>query len=297
MTDSIDIDAVRKMADDAHPLNSLTVTTPDGISIPLASVFRGRDQGHVAFDLRAEADKWRTAPEHKRGVAKTLTLESFVELTNRHKDEDSAIFADIMSENPALVAVLDYHGVNARFGQHRIGYTFPLSDEWKIWRAAAAKELPQAVFAEFLEDHLHEMASPTEVEKATYEDVLAVDFGSPRDIMQLSRGLTINVETKVVNAQTLQNGAGQIVFEETHNGVDGKPLKVPGLFMIEIPLFFNGKPVRLPVRLRYKRAGGSINWTFLLYRAKEIVHDALLQDLADVGQETQLPIYEGSPEA
>jgi uncharacterized protein YfdQ (DUF2303 family) len=62
--------------------------------------------------------------------------------------------------------VLDYdkEGVPARNRSHRIVYAFPLTEEFKAWVAANAKQMEQDLFAAFLEEHAAELAAPSEGE-------------------------------------------------------------------------------------------------------------------------------------
>ena len=280
-----------------NPIEYLPIDI-EGNVIPLAALYKGVDEGFVEIDLKQHVDKWRTAPERRKGTASALTLLSFNELVNRHKDDSSAVFADIISHEPKLTAVIDYHELDgvARFSQHRIVYKFPLSDEWKIWVGVDGKGLPQQAFAEFLEDRISDISLATDAEKAFYEGKLLVKFGTPSAINILSRGLTININSVVANAVTLQSGEGQIVFEEKHTDAKGKPLDIPGLFMIDVPLFFGGASIRVPVRLRYRKQGGMLMWSFALYNPKLFVKNALEGDLGVVREATGLPVFEGSPE-
>ncbi len=281
-----------------NPIEFLPINI-EGREIPLAAIYKGVDSGFVAIDLKAEADKWAEAPDRRAGTATALTLLSFCDLVNRHKDDHSAVFANIIAAEPSLTAVIDYHTLagDPRFGKHRVRYAFPISDEWKRWIGIDGKGLPQQSFAEFLEDHIADLASPTEEEKAFYEPKLMVRFGEPAAINILSRGLTIHVASVVAEATVLQSGEGQIRFEEEHRDVKGKPIDVPGLFMISVPLFFGGATIRVPVRLRYRKQGGALVWFFYLYNPKLFVRNALEGDLGVVKEATELPLYEGSPEA
>ena len=298
-----DVTAIRDLALDSEPLTIVKVAVP-GLKeeIPLAALFKGIGEGHTLVDLSMEADKWRDAPLRRTGVAKALTVRSLIDLIERHKDAHSAIFADILDEvTPSITAVIDYHMTEdadhePRFLQHKIHYAFPISKEWREWQARSAKELTQAQFADWLEDHLHELVSADTSETSTIGDTMGLTVGTPRDIMQLSRGLQIHVASKVANLVRPQDGTGSVLFEEEHQDGNGKPLKIPGAFIVQIPLFFGGDPIRVPVRLRYRKEGAAILWTFVLHRAREIVYEALKEALNTVEVETGLPVYEGSHE-
>jgi uncharacterized protein YfdQ (DUF2303 family) len=249
--------------------------------------------------VKALFEPYRTAPERRNGTATVDNLQSFIELVNRHKDEHSVIFADTKLPNPKLTAVIDYHQTDhaARFGKHRIEYAFPLSEEYKAWAGGNGKKFEQAEFAAFLEDRIADLASPLDVEKSEYEDKFKVKFGTPNEIVELSRGLRIFVNSQFKTAVTLQSGEAELSFQEEHRDAKGEKLFVPGLFMISVPAFDDGEPLRIPARLRYRPAGGSVSWFYQLYRPDFWLRQQIKNDLLTASQQTGLPAYEGAPEA
>lgn len=302
MTDTtLDGGAVKEIRDLAQvaAVPSIQQVDVPGVGIiPLVS--RPAGLGQIALvDIHAEAQKWRDAPIRREGAGRAFTLASFIDLTKRHADEHSAIFANIVSDKPTLTAVIDYHKTTGepRFGKHRFTYEFPLSDEWKAWKASDGKAVSQLEFAQWIEDHIAELASPYDAERAEFEPLVQTAFGNPNEIARIARGLQINVESKVSDIRTLQSGEAQISFEEVHKDGDGKPLKVPGLFMLSIPLFIGGEAIRVPARLRYRKNGSSLSWSYFLYRWQEEFRQALVSSVEEVAKETGLPVYEGAPEA
>ncbi len=268
---------------------------PDTIPVALR---RGEDPGVI--DIAHLFESWRQHPERKYGTATVQTLASLIALTNRHKTGNSAIFADMNWRKPSLLTVIDYHedkpGGIAQFGQHRIHYPFPLSEEWKKWVEMDGKPMEQGDFAAFLEDRVAELASPTDSEVAIYERDFATKVATPAQVVELSRGLQVFVGTNVKATRILQTGEGQIAWEETHMDGDGKPLKVPGIFMLSISPFFQGDKMRIPVRLRYRPAGQKVIWFYQIYRPDQAVTDHVRAALLDAVSQTGLPAYEGTPE-
>jgi len=100
----------------------------------------------------------------------------------------------------------------------------------------------------------------------------------------------------VRNVVTLQSGEGQILYDEVHKDMAGNKIIVPGLFMLSIPIFYMGLPVRVPVRLRYRASGGDITWFYDIYRPDTFVTERIREDLRIVGRDTALPTFEGTPE-
>ncbi|TPK15208.1 DUF2303 family protein [Mesorhizobium sp. B2-5-9] len=267
---------------------------PDAVPVLLR---RGTSPGIES--LATLFEPYRQFPVRKAGQAVAQTFEAFTNLTLRHQTEHSAIFANMDWKKPTLTTIVDYHELAAghpNFGKHRVHYAFPLSDEWQKWVAGDGEKMDQGAFAWFLEDRVAELSSPTDEEKLQYERDFATTIATPAQLVELSRGLQVNVESKVKASTTLQSGEGQIAWEESHNGVDGKPLKVPGIFMLNIAPFFMGDKVRIPVRLRYRPAGGKVTWFYQIYRPDQFITQHVRDVLAEARRVTNLPTFEGTPE-
>ncbi|MGJ8570464.1 MAG: DUF2303 family protein [Hoeflea sp.] len=265
-------------------------------SVPLARLHGESPE----FDsLKRLAEEWRLHPERKTGTAQIDTLVSFIDLTNRHKTADSVIFADTNWIAPALTTVVDYHkaeGTDAQWLKHRVHYAFPLSEQWKTWVATNGKPMNQADFAQFIEDNIADLSSPEALEVTDFEAKFATKIATPSELVALSRGLAVRVESKAMSSVVLQSGEGEIIWDEVHQGADGKKLKVPGLFMLQIPLFHMGETQRVPVRLRYRVREGSTTWFYQIYRPDVAVTERVTEDYEAAMLETGLPGFIGKPE-
>lgn len=286
-----------------------------------------------AVDLSRLFEAYRDRPTMKRGIATALTLASFIDLANRHSTPHSVVFAKTDWRKPELLAVIDYHekaaepveliitpmdaheteagdplanGLISDFAgtyaprpdnlKHRIAYAYPLSDTWKAWVEKDGEVMSQGDFAEWIEDHIADLTSPEDAEKIWLERDFQTTVATPSGLIQISRGLQINVEAKVKNVVTLQSGAAQIAFEENHLGSDGKPLTIPGLFLLQVAPFAGGEKIRVPVRLRYRVVAGQTRWFFSMHRPDIYITERLTDDIATVAEKTALPVYEGAPE-
>lgn len=258
--------------------------------------------GQRLISVKALLEEYRARPERRRGVATVQTLSAFIALTLRHQDPDSAVFADLDWRAPKFTTVVDYHcrgdGDDGREHEprhldHRIEYPFPLSEEWKLWVGGNGKPMTQGDFAEFVEDRIADLAAPSATEEKELGQRFQTKVADPAEIMQLSRGLQVLVNAEVKTSKVLQSGEGEIVFREEHRDAAGNKLIVPGLFMISVPVFFGGAPVRVPARLRYRPAGGSIMWAYQMWRPDLYVTEQLQRDADAVRVETGLPVYAG----
>lgn len=248
--------------------------------------------------LGSEIESHRLAPRRIKGTAKVETLESFIELVNRHKNDDSAIFAATAWPSPSLTAVIDYYTLDhgTAWGQHRVHYAFPLTEEFKVWVGKNGKAMPQIEFAAFLEDHAAELAAPMDGERTEFEGLFKERFAAPNELIDLSRSLEVFVGAKVKQGIRPASGERQVLFETEHMNGKGEPVDIPGIFMLSVQPFVDGDLVRIPARIRYRIAGGEISWFYQLYRWEYWLRTRVQNDLLRAAECTILPTFEGSPE-
>lgn len=294
------IELVREMATEAAKPTIVELDTNGlGAGLPDTVPFLFNAKEQLPKSLKPLIDEYRTAPSRRRGTAVADTLASFIQLTNRHKDENSALFGRAIWPSPSLTAVINYDSASseARFGDHRITYEFPLTEEFKAWVEASGQPMDQELFAAFLEEHAAELASPMDGEKSEYERLFNETMATPQDILVLSRHLEVHVTAKAKQGVRLQSGERTVEFAEEHVDAKGQAVRIPGIFMVSVPAFVDGEPVRIPARLRYRISGGAIKWFYQLYRWESFLREQVQRDLQEAARETGLPAYEGKPEA
>lgn len=298
-------EAIQKIAD-------LTIqgVKPEIITIPLAGLggglpaaipavlTPGENGGSLTF-FKHDIEKFRIGPERRKGTAVVTTLKAFIDLTNRHKDDGSVIFAKTEWPKPSLTAVIDYHALDGgpRNAEHRVHYAFPITPEFQAWIDTRGVKMGQADFAQFLEDHAAELAVPYDAERIEYERLFKAKFAAPNELIDLARSLEISVGQTFKQAVKLQSGEATISFHEAHTNTAGEEVTVPGVFMISLRAFVDSDHVRIPARLRYRAAGGAVVWMYDLYRWEDELRDRVSQDLDKAGKDTGLPTFEGAPEA
>lgn len=297
---------------DAHAIALITSlategATPATISIATSGLGAGIPTSlPVAFDRKAQIfkslkpliEEFRTAPDRRKGTATVDTLDSFIALVERHKDEGSALFGKCSWPDPKLTAVLDYDSAAgaARNRTHRIVYAFPLTEEFKAWVSGNAKPMEQDAFAAFLEEHSAELAAPSDGETSEYERLFKEKMATPSEVVALSRHLEVFVAARAKQGIRLQTGERVVEFSEDHVNAKGEPIVVPGIFMVSVPAFVDGDAVRIPARLRYRVNGGKVVWFYQLYRWEFFLREQVGHDLKDAADKTGLPAFEGSPE-
>lgn len=268
-------------------IDGVTVATvPSGMKLESVKKFR---------------DEYLTKPERLKGKAKLETLASFIAHVKRFMDAGSAVFAHV-GDKPWLFAVYDYNeGPQApRFGEHVAEYMFPLSREWSAWAAIDGKPMEQGAFALWIEDHAADVIPPSIADaQGAVEKLAAVEIvpGTPTQILTLSRGVDVRVESNVVNRVSLPTGGQRLIFDESIKGAAGEPLEVPGGFVVALPLFDGGDHYAIPVRLRLRVEKGRVLWTLALLRAADVLRDAVTAAAEKVRTDTGAPLFYGTPEA
>jgi uncharacterized protein YfdQ (DUF2303 family) len=294
------LDRIVELGRNANALQIIDLVAPEdsfGIPTKIPALITHGPQPHLK-GFPELFEPYRTAPKRREGIARATTLQSFIDLTNRHKDEHSVIFAKTQWPEPKLTAVIDYHQADhaPRFGKHKVEYAFPLTEEFKAWIEANGKVMSQGDFASFVEDRVAELAAPYDTEAAEYERLFKTTVALPNEMVNLSRGLQVHVAASVKHNVVLQSGEGEIQFTEEHQNSLGEKITVPGVFMISVPAFQDGEPVRIPARLRYRVREGKIIWHYQLYKWDFWLRVRVKNDLEAVAVATLLPYFEGSPE-
>lgn len=294
-------DAVADIVSDAHTTEVVEIRRGDQGAVQLLAVPSGRGSVELV-DPKPHLDKYLAAPERREGTATLLDLDSFIRHVNRFKDDDSAIFGDPEPGSPSLTAVLDYHRAGsesaARFGRHRSVYHFPISEEWQAWASVEGTEFGTAALAEWLEDRIVDVLDPEKAGETptALAEVLGVSLATPQRLLELSKGLEVRVDQRVVEKRNLSTGEAQLVFEQTHSNDVGQPLKIPGAFLVGIPVFRSGERYQLAIRLRYRVREGRVSWLLSRHRPDAILQDALTQAFEEARDQTELPLLVGRPE-
>lgn len=292
------IEAVERLALQAN--ETQTITAPDGQ--PLAFLQPNSKQWIKAKPL---LDELRDYPERRTGTATFTELASFIAHTKRFaKLEKSVIFADVDpdAETAKLTCVVDYHGQGydskADWLRHRSTYAFPFSPEWQAWSGKDGVEMDQRAFAEFIEANIQDVISPSDAGPGIldFTQRLAVECATPAALLQVSRGLQVRVNDRVHQAVTLASGECQVQYVTEHQDQAGAPLKVPGAFLLGLPVFRGGDAFQVAARLRYRVNGPKITWLFELWKPERCVDIAVKEAAEKTATETGLPVLFGSPE-
>lgn len=260
-------------------------------------------EGKRVVDLSEHLDRQLAKPIRRKGTAHLQDVESLILHVNRFKNAHTVLFADQSKKSePKVTGVIDYHPSGENIADtawltHRSVYAPALSEEWKAWTEKNGKVMLQPDFAAFLEDRITDVVVAEESGKlAEYATKVQGKYAIPSELIELSRGLTVNVGSTVKNASTLQSGEISISYEEVHRDGAGQPIRVPSLFQIAVPVFYAGQMYRLAARLRYRISGPAISWSYELVRPDLAFDDAFNGIVRRVHDGTGLPVLLGSPE-
>ncbi len=285
---------------------------PTGICPDVEAVVGHAGDGGTKVEIITfNRKEWMDRPRRRSGTIIATTLESFIAMTNRQSGESSVIFADD-GPAPKLTAVLNFHGSGAEgkpeFGDDRVQYQFPLSDEWKKWLGMNGHKFDVIAFAEWIENGLFEIGEPSAAGaiSTAFASESGVKLAGRQALLGLSKGLSVRVEHRVAKTVNLQSGEGRIEYSEEHHDDNGGPLIVPAAFHLMIPVFRGGSRYSIPVRLRYRTGGGKITWFYEIHRAELFILDAVTEALEIVRKDEEnmdgdrpapgcgLPVFMGS---
>lgn len=257
-------------------------------------------QGKTLKDITPELEKYLPAPRRMRGTTSLTTAAAFLKFLERFsKPTETVVFADPTRSAPKLTAIFDYHKVDhtPQFGVHRAEYAPKLSDPWNTWVGNDDTEMPQGDFAEFIEENLPDIIVPhlDDPNLKTFASLVDGTFAEPSQLLELSRGMQVNVNAQVRGAVTLANGAIQVQYAEVHADGEGQPLKVPNLFQIAVPVFEGGAAYVMGARLRYRVADRRVLWRYLLVRPDIVFKAAFDEVVQQVEQEANVPVFHGAP--
>lgn len=244
-----------------------------------------------------EIDEARGCPRRRKGTIVALSLEALIELVNRHKSDKTVVYVD--QSGPVFTAVLNDFPPGAvsspDFRDHRIHYQAALSAEWAAWIGRSNSPMKQADFAAFLEEHVLDLLDPSGLGPTTQKviDALGVSVATPAVLRGLARDLSVRVKQQVREARNLATGETQVVFASEHSTDDGRPLVVPGAFVIGIPVFQGGELYALVARLRYRVGEGHIMWSYSLAHADNAKRDVVQGMIASIREKTGVLVLEG----
>lgn len=263
-------------------------------------------------------------PARRRGCAKLSDLNSLIAWANRFKGDTSVLYANPDMSAPTLTCIADYHASGsvdpsnaqgeptARHCAHSAIYSFPLSEEWKIWTEISGIGLEKDALGELIEAQAKDIMDPTPAilngqtsdENAPWENRLIETaqrieghYGQLHQLLQMSKRFQIFETSDLAVSTNRDTGEAEVLFKSEHQDAKGEKLNIPNLIIITIPVFRGGAPYRMPVRFRYRKNGGTLKFVLTLYNPEKSFEAAFEEAVQQATQDTELETFLGKPEA
>lgn len=295
-------DSIRQIAQNLHP-QLFKVATEDGGGIDVLL----HPAGMTAVSATTLIEPLLPKPRRKKGTITTHDLQGFIDATVRHTEKDkSSVF--VKGDGSAIVAVLNFHGTGADQQDHgdlRVAYAPVLSRQWRAWTTIAGRALKTAEFATFLDENVEDVGQPPvkpagrqepEPRDARLLDLAKIHktaYASQEELLLLARGMKVSVSAKVEENFNPQTGEIEALLSTTHK-TSGSTTKVPGLFVLKIPVFDRGAVYELPCRLRYRSSvEDGLLWSFTIIKEDLAKQDAIEEIFKKVADATKLPTIYG----
>lgn len=119
-------------------------------------------------------------------------------------------------------------------------------------------------------------------------------FATELHMEKFAAGIEITNNSKVAQSFDPKTGQKTLNYKDQHQDSEGRDVKVPELFLINIPVFENGKRHLLPVRLYYRLLGGSVKWALQLIEPERMIRIAVEAAARQAAEETALPLFFGT---
>ena len=122
-------------------------------------------------------------------------------------------------------------------------------------------------------------------------------YGQLTQLLAMSKHFQVHETSNLTVKTNRDNGEQEIQFVNEHKAPDGKPLQIPNLIIIAIPVFMGGAPYRMPVRFRYRKIGGEVRFILSIYNPEKAFEAAFKEAVEEATIQTNLPTFMGTPES
>jgi hypothetical protein len=264
------------------------------VTEPSVTAFPVPAGGGVAIVDRNTDEHRRKAGLHPlRSVADTTVVndeQGLIALVDRWPHPDKVVvYADAIKRT--VVAVLDYDHDAAGgdsggdvFGwrKRRVQIALVHTPEWEAWAAFDRKMVPQATFAEFIDEHLEDVRHP-----------------SAADMLEIAQSLEATTGVQFRQATRLQDGQRQFTYNEDTNASAGPggQLVIPDEFTIALTPW-QGRaeaPFEVRARLRYRIASTGLAMGYVLMDVDRILRAAFRDDVVAPIRAAGLTVVNGTP--
>jgi len=257
-------------------------------------VIQTKELGHFV-------DLLRDRPKRRMGSSRLDSAVSLVKFAQRYKGQNSTLWAQLTESAANLSVVLNDHHEGSdsdpEFGDFCGSYNASYSKEWQEWTSNAGRRMAQGDFAEWIEERLPDLTGkPTHPRVLEVFARLEVEAASPAHLLQVSRGMRVQVAAKVADAKNLSTGETEVTYAEEHTHTDktGQKIRVPSAFVIRIPVFDHDEPVEVAAFLRYQLKGNGVEWLYRLHRPHLAREERFMAMAQQAAADCALPLFYGA---
>jgi uncharacterized protein YfdQ (DUF2303 family) len=216
--------------------------------------------------VNLQGDEYREFPRHKQATVIVADVASFAQYHLKHADGWSEVFADV--KRTSVTAVLDAHmdeAGGARWQKHCLVLQLEVTPEWSTWAGHDRQMMSQAAFAEFIEDHIADIAPDGPCTGA--------------DLLEMAQQFAAHTKVEFRSGSRLADGQTQFVYTETTEASGGQrgTVTIPGAFELGIRVFDDLDPYRVKARFRYRVTDGKLTLGYHLDDPERKVRDAVTQ--------------------
>lgn len=227
------------------------------------------------------------SPARKRGKPVMLDASSFIQYIKKHGNQDeTVIYADVdyQASKYGLVGIINDHGTETpSWRDHKLTLTPLQSLEWKRWTGANGTQMPQELFAAFLEDNIG--------------DIATVD-GMPNGTQMLEMALAFeaNSDKRFKKHIDLQGGGAHLEYVDKADEETSVKMRLFERFTIGIPVFqgaTEGYPIE--ARLKFRTNNGELKFWYELVRPDRVFKTAVSAEIAKIFAATEFMVLFGTP--
>lgn len=240
----------------------------------------GDNPGELQIIEPAE-DRLLDAPRRPKGTTTVFDVDSLAVLWDKHSHELSEVFADPLRF--VITAVLNADGGSqeaAGFRDHRIQLICKKTPAWDAWLAHDGALRDQTVFAEFLEDRLHEIEQP-----------------SGAEMLEIATSFQASSKVEFKSAVALSSSTRALQYEETTAAKAGQTgqLEIPATFVVALQPFEGGAAYRVTARFRYRITNGKLQIGYRLERPEDVLRTAFNDVREAASEATGKQVLFGAP--
>lgn len=227
-----------------------------------------------------DLEKYGATPARIKQEPTFETPEGFTSYVNTFKRPNSRIFASL--NNRRVVAMLDYHGTDdmeANAGPswitHRATYPAQYHPLFSAWAGLHDKQIQQAAFAEFLQDHAEDAVKP-----------------DPADLMEVASKFEAVRNVDFKSAINISTGERQFRYDEKDS--PSGAIAMPKAILLRTPIFVGCPEVDWGVRLNYNISDGKLFFRVMVHRFEELLErefESLVASIADACD--PVPVHRG----